>query len=349
MEDIKIYNKTINSPVSEKTLMACLCPISHQLFLDPYVAEDGFTYEKECLEIWFEKAVVIRSPKTNLEMGKTIRQNIVIRTLVGEIVSENNGFKEYVYSIRIKPQRILNCRTSLMQDKSFFDLVDKLVLQDDLNETDKNGNSLLHFIVCHGNLKKIEYLLKNGSDPSINNKNGEDCFSFSFKHSSKKIAHRMVGEYRKRAIALSPISLKYAYDIAFHQPLSVLYNFLEEVFFDINIVDKKGLTLFDHLCFQRCDPVVVQKLLQAGLNINTKRGKLNETTFLKICEKQPDEIIQICYDHLLKNKEEIIKTCMHSTFTSFEVDVTHKLSRNKYLNEIQIEKWVKIFENKSSV
>ena len=41
-----------------------ICPITHQLFIDPVVAADGYLYEKEAIEEWLKEHNT--SPMTNL-------------------------------------------------------------------------------------------------------------------------------------------------------------------------------------------------------------------------------------------------------------------------------------------
>ena len=71
-----------NIPVIEEPAGALICPITHELFQDPVVALDGFTYEQWAIEKHFE-AQGPRSPKTNLELhSETLTPNINIRSMV---------------------------------------------------------------------------------------------------------------------------------------------------------------------------------------------------------------------------------------------------------------------------
>lgn len=66
----------------EEPAGALICPITHELFQDPVVALDGFTYEQWAIEKHFE-AQGPRSPKTNLELhSETLTPNINIRSMV---------------------------------------------------------------------------------------------------------------------------------------------------------------------------------------------------------------------------------------------------------------------------
>lgn len=62
----------------------CICPISHELFVDPVLAADGFTYERECIEEWWRRRGP-RSPMTGQEVpSTTLTPNLAIRALAIE-------------------------------------------------------------------------------------------------------------------------------------------------------------------------------------------------------------------------------------------------------------------------
>lgn len=48
-----------------------LCPISRELMKDPVIAEDGYSYERECIESWI-RGKNKRSPMTNLLLKTTL-------------------------------------------------------------------------------------------------------------------------------------------------------------------------------------------------------------------------------------------------------------------------------------
>eukprot|EP00929_Paragymnodinium_shiwhaense_P018391 TRINITY_DN12893_c0_g1_i1.p1 TRINITY_DN12893_c0_g1~~TRINITY_DN12893_c0_g1_i1.p1 ORF type:complete len:976 (+),score=207.52 TRINITY_DN12893_c0_g1_i1:84-2930(+) len=65
----------------------CICPISHELFSDPVLAADGFTYERRCIEEWFRKpaaagGAALKSPMTGKPLGSTaLISNLAVRSL----------------------------------------------------------------------------------------------------------------------------------------------------------------------------------------------------------------------------------------------------------------------------
>ena len=48
---------------------AFTCPISQELMVDPVVAPDGHTYEREALMRWLRISAVPRSPLTGTHVG----------------------------------------------------------------------------------------------------------------------------------------------------------------------------------------------------------------------------------------------------------------------------------------
>lgn len=60
------------------------CPITHQLLVDPVVAEDGHVYERSALEHWLRTSE--KSPVTNRPMGAIIMPAVAIRQTVNELV-----------------------------------------------------------------------------------------------------------------------------------------------------------------------------------------------------------------------------------------------------------------------
>ena len=61
-----------------------LCPITHELPINPVVAEDGRTYEKDAIKTWLRKSK--RSPYTGLEMGTTLLAVTQVRNTIEEVV-----------------------------------------------------------------------------------------------------------------------------------------------------------------------------------------------------------------------------------------------------------------------
>uniref|UniRef100_A0A7S2W1H5 U-box domain-containing protein n=1 Tax=Rhizochromulina marina TaxID=1034831 RepID=A0A7S2W1H5_9STRA len=60
-----------------------LCPLTLEIFVEPVVAADGFTYERGAIQIWFEAHD--RSPVTNLPLPTThLYPNFVLRAIIND-------------------------------------------------------------------------------------------------------------------------------------------------------------------------------------------------------------------------------------------------------------------------
>ena len=60
------------------------CPIMHAPMQDPVIAADGFSYEREALERWFEKRSI--SPMTRQKIPTAMISNHTLRNTVTELV-----------------------------------------------------------------------------------------------------------------------------------------------------------------------------------------------------------------------------------------------------------------------
>ena len=83
-DELKI-DKYIESISPKREL---LCPITQELFNDPVVAEDGYTYERLALQRWYynetqKSTKNLRSPVTNSYLtGQSMFPNIAIKGMV---------------------------------------------------------------------------------------------------------------------------------------------------------------------------------------------------------------------------------------------------------------------------
>ena len=89
-----------------------LCPITRDLMINPYIAEDGHSYQKEAIVEWFKKSN--RSPITNLDVDTTIIKNIQLKQLISKWIEENKAPKDLICANCIQSFSILrkceNCR-----------------------------------------------------------------------------------------------------------------------------------------------------------------------------------------------------------------------------------------------
>ena len=74
--------KPINVDIPEKFL----CPITHEIMMEPVSCCDGFTYEKNAIAEWFMSGKYT-SPMTNETLSKTdFTQNLEIRDAIRKFI-----------------------------------------------------------------------------------------------------------------------------------------------------------------------------------------------------------------------------------------------------------------------
>ena len=61
-----------------------ICSITHELIVEPVMAEDGHHYEKKPMTRWL--ATNSRSPKTNLPMGKSLVDSVVAKQTIADLI-----------------------------------------------------------------------------------------------------------------------------------------------------------------------------------------------------------------------------------------------------------------------
>tara|TARA_B100002052_G_scaffold298852_1_gene333832 strand:+ start:3839 stop:4147 length:309 start_codon:yes stop_codon:yes gene_type:complete len=75
------------------------CPISMTLFYDPVIAEDGFTYEKDNIELHFLTKKT--SPMTNINIETKLIPNIIIKQLILHFIQNNSNLKKNMNTLKI--------------------------------------------------------------------------------------------------------------------------------------------------------------------------------------------------------------------------------------------------------
>jgi hypothetical protein len=71
-----------------------ICPITRDIMNNPYIAEDGHTYQKEAIIEWFKKSN--RSPSTNLNIGSVLIKNIQLKQLITKWIEEKEAPKDLI-------------------------------------------------------------------------------------------------------------------------------------------------------------------------------------------------------------------------------------------------------------
>ena len=65
-----------------------LCPITHELPIEPCIAADGFLYDQWPLEVWMEGRTELRSPMTNEPMDKKLYPAVQVRGAIHRLIQK---------------------------------------------------------------------------------------------------------------------------------------------------------------------------------------------------------------------------------------------------------------------
>jgi ankyrin repeat protein len=154
------------SVVVENLTNNLCCPISGAIFVDPVMAADGNTYEREMIEKWF--IWNNKSPLTNEVISKILIPNITIKKFVGdflELEKINSGFNKInicsgndeIKTDKIKTNKILQSERKPKIDNNFIisktslDVTDRqlksIIAKYGFDYVDKNGTHILDFIL----------------------------------------------------------------------------------------------------------------------------------------------------------------------------------------------------------
>ena len=114
-DDRIISNDDDDITVSRKRMKAAteelLCPISHELLFDPVMAEDGELYERnEIQKLITREGDNLRSPMTNVPMGKTLLPVLRVRNTIQHFVESKaiTGDLAKTYKQRQKQQKLVS-------------------------------------------------------------------------------------------------------------------------------------------------------------------------------------------------------------------------------------------------
>jgi len=81
-----------------------ICPISQVIMENPYVADDGFSYEKFEIELWYTKKLI--SPRTMEPVTKKLIENKTLRILINDwkeqMIDQTQNQNQNVLTVRIK-------------------------------------------------------------------------------------------------------------------------------------------------------------------------------------------------------------------------------------------------------
>lgn len=199
-EVTKCNNNTSLEPPTEKefnmNLEILKCPITHDIFYDPVIAQDGIVYERVQIENWLMKNKT--SPIKRCEMADSLVECILIKNLVEEFLQKNPEFKCEQYkpnmSYTFNKQRII----TFVSEKRF----DKLLFYNSFDLEDMISNALIETILKSNNAKSILHVIDNAININASY-NGYTLLHKVCRHSNTEILQYLL----KKDINVNGISL----------------------------------------------------------------------------------------------------------------------------------------------
>ena len=148
-----------------------ICPITRLIFMDPFVTEDGQTFEREAIETWLEKHK--RNPLTNIELRSRNRiPNRNTKSAVQQFLGENPDFLSERYistkrKIQLNDILRLGSNTGFQEAERIFQFDPRFItmpIQDDycaIHITAQFGSAAMteKILVMLEQAKKVQYII----------------------------------------------------------------------------------------------------------------------------------------------------------------------------------------------
>jgi hypothetical protein len=150
------------------------CPITHQLMVDPVIAGDGHTYEREGITKWLEKNNT--SPmNNNVLQHKYLAPNLFAKKTIEQFLKDNNVCSEEKFWEVIKLGNVEELK------KINF-------LERHLESKDACSWTALHYAVWNGYESIVKLLLQEGAYIEAVTKDGSSPFTIAVERSHLAVA-----------------------------------------------------------------------------------------------------------------------------------------------------------------
>jgi hypothetical protein len=114
-----------------------MCPITKMFYLEPVVASDGYTYEKDIITELIEKNE--KSPVTQKTIETTLIPNIKIANITKDFLDKN-------------PDKIIDQYTKVLNHLSYAKKINKIIIEKKFNELLKYKNydwAIIYYYLCY--------------------------------------------------------------------------------------------------------------------------------------------------------------------------------------------------------
>lgn len=189
------------------------CPITQQILLEPVIASDNITYEKDAIEQWLESHNT--SPLTNLVMSKVLQNNMFAKKMINIYLTDNPSKKkeQYLLQFSIKKLNSLQneiemisyinkfntidfdfynlCASIYKMDNVMTLLIDKMV---NIDQYDKQHGKLIHYICCYSTSEIIKYIIDKGVDLECLNVNKQKPIHYICQYSTPEMIKYIINK-----------------------------------------------------------------------------------------------------------------------------------------------------------
>ena len=149
------------------------CPITHEIFYEPVLISDGFMYEKDAIQQWFENNNT--SPKTGLVLEhKNISKDFIFNKFFNEFLKLNKDIQRYKPEIdfikciknknynKIINSNISNITYNIQNLTKIFlknnNLI-KFCIDNNINFINNINMNIIHFICKYSTFEMIKYII----------------------------------------------------------------------------------------------------------------------------------------------------------------------------------------------
>lgn len=160
------------------------CPISQQIFLNPVLGDDGYTYEEDEIKKWMQKKQV--SPFGDAPLTKVI-PNKLVKILVNEFLKSNPEQKEDQYVPTRFHKNYIAEVGRIMKNKEY----EKLLFYTKF-ELDELYKLEFGIFLELASTKIVKYVIDNSVDLEVKSVKGSRLIHFVSYHSKSRRIHRHV-------------------------------------------------------------------------------------------------------------------------------------------------------------
>lgn len=301
---------------TEKDIM---CPITCEIFHDPVVAKDGFTYERIAIKSWFENHN--RSPMTNKKLkNKAVYPNLFIKEAIERMRNTHPHIEEHIFSpdyskklidqiIKTKDwSKLIRFNTfnteKMIKHKQFYKILRKCndikILKhivdnsDNMDYVNSKGTKPIIFYIRYSNADIISYLHEKGVNFEYENHNGNTAINHVCMSNGLDALNLLLEK------GLDPVHKNKHGMMALHHLCNrkvkddedIIISMIDRVLdnsVDIDAVDNKGNTSLHYACM-KSTPLIINHIINCGADLEAPNHK-RRTPFYYICQNgSADEI-----------------------------------------------------------